>query len=44
MPQNLTTTIGSGQVTLAWHAVTNAASYDLWAWDSVKRKQVNCSF
>ena len=34
-PQNLVATKGEGQVTLTWDAVTNAASYELWAWDSM---------
>ena len=37
-PQSLTTTTGEGQVILAWEAVTNAASYDLHAWDTVGRQ------
>ena len=36
-PQNLTATVGAGQVTLRWDAVANAASYELWAYDSIKR-------
>jgi len=38
IPQNLTTTIGEGQVTLAWDAAENAASYDLWVWENVNRR------
>ena len=37
VPQNLTATVGAGQVTLRWDAVANAASYELWAYDSIKR-------
>ena len=37
VPQNLTATIGDGQVTLTWDAVANAASYELRAWDSIRR-------
>ena len=36
-PQNLSATVGSGQVALTWDAVTDAASYDLWTWDSLDR-------
>ena len=36
-PQNLTATVGAGQVTLSWDAVANAASYELWAHDSIQR-------
>ena len=36
-PQNLTAAIGAGRVTLTWDAVANAASYELWAWDSLDR-------
>ncbi len=36
-PQNLTATVGSGQVTLTWDAATRAASYDLRVWDSFDR-------
>ena len=36
-PQNLAATVSAGQVTLAWDAVANAASYELWAWDGVNR-------
>ena len=32
--QNLAVSKGSGEVTLTWDAVTDAASYELWAWDS----------
>ena len=37
-PQNLTATIGDGQVTLSWDAVADAAGYDLWVWDSIDRQ------
>ena len=37
-PQNLTATVGAGQVTLTWDAVANAASYELRAWDSIDRR------
>ena len=37
-PQNLTATIGDGQVTLSWDAVTDAAGYDLGVWDSIDRR------
>ena len=36
-PQNLTATIGTGQVTLAWDAAATAAGYELRAWDSLDR-------
>ena len=36
-PANLTAAVGSGQVTLSWDAVSDAASYDLWVWDSLDR-------
>ena len=32
-----TAAIGTGRVTLTWDAVANAASYELWAWDSINR-------
>ena len=35
LPQNLTATVASGQVTLRWDGVANAATYDLWVWDSI---------
>ena len=38
VPQNLTGTVGAGQVALSWDAVTDAANYDLWAWDSLDRR------
>ena len=38
VPQNLTATVGDGTVSLRWDAVAMAASYDLWAWDSIDRK------
>ena len=38
VPQNLTATVGDGTVSLSWDAVAMAASYDLWAWDSIDRK------
>ena len=37
-PQNLTATTGVGQAVLAWNTVSDAASYDLRAWDSVDRR------
>ena len=37
-PQNLTATIGDGQVTLTWSAVANAAGYELRVWDSINRE------
>ena len=37
-PQELTATATEGQVTLTWEAAANAASYDLWAWDSINRQ------
>ena len=42
-PQNLTTSVAGSQVTARWDAVTNAASYDLWAWDSSNRLWVSAS-
>ena len=36
-PQNLAAAVGAGQVTLAWDAVANAASYELWAWNGINR-------
>ena len=38
MPQNLTATVGAGQVALRWDAVANAAGYELRAWDSLDRQ------
>ena len=38
VPQNLTATVGAGQVTLTWNASTNAANYQLRARDSVDRR------
>ena len=38
VPQNLTATVGDGQVTLSWDAVADAAGYDLWVWDSIDRQ------
>ena len=38
MPQNLTATVGVGQVTLTWDAVANAAGYELRVWDSLDRQ------
>ena len=38
VPQNFSATVGVGQVTLTWDAVTNAASYYLRAWDSIDRR------
>ena len=35
--QNFMATVGNNQVTLTWDRVTNAASYDLWEWDSFDR-------
>ena len=37
-PQNLTATVGDGQVILTWDAVAAAAGYDLWVWDSIDRQ------
>ena len=37
-PQNLTATVGDGQVTLSWDTVAGAAGYDLWVWDSIDRQ------
>ena len=37
VPQNLTPTVGAGQVTLSWDAVAVAANYDLRVWDSFSR-------
>ncbi|MCZ0939682.1 MAG: leucine-rich repeat domain-containing protein [Caldilineaceae bacterium] len=37
-PRNLTAIVGASQVTLTWEAVPNAASYDLWVWDSLDRR------
>ena len=37
-PRNLTATVGTGQVTLAWDDAAGADSYDLWAWDSIDRR------
>ena len=34
VPQNLTPTVGDGQVTLTWDAVTNAERYELRTWNS----------
>ena len=36
-PQNLAAAVGVGRVTLTWDAVANAASYEIWAWDSIDR-------
>ena len=36
-PPNFTSTVGTGQVTLTWDAVSDAASYNLRAWDSFDR-------
>ena len=36
-PRNLRATVGAGRVSLAWDAVADAASYELWAWDSIDR-------
>ena len=38
VPQNLTPTVGAGQVTLTWSAAANAFSYELRAWDSINRR------
>ena len=35
-PQNLAVIKGTSEVTLTWDAVTNAASYELWTWDSIE--------
>ena len=35
LPQNFTATVATGQVTLRWDGVANAATYDLWVWDSI---------
>ena len=40
VPQNFSATVGVGQVTLTWDAVTNAASYGLRAWDSIDRRWI----
>ena len=40
VPQNLTPTVGAGQVTLTWDAAADAASYDLRVWDSINRQWV----
>ena len=37
-PQNLTATVANGRVTLAWDALTDAAGYELWTWDSLDRR------
>ena len=37
-PQNLTATVGDGQVTLSWDTVADAGGYDLWVWDSIDRQ------
>ena len=37
-PQNLSATVSTGQVTLLWDAVPNAASYSLRVWDSFDRR------
>ncbi len=37
-PQELTATVSDGQVSLGWEAAANAASYDLWVWDSIDRQ------
>ncbi len=37
-PQNLTAKVGAGHVTLNWDAVTVAAKYELWVWDSLYRR------
>ncbi|MYC20918.1 MAG: hypothetical protein F4X62_05470 [Caldilineaceae bacterium SB0662_bin_25] len=38
VPQNLTATVGDGQVTLTWSAVANAAGYEVRVWDSINRE------
>ena len=38
VPQNLTPTVGAGQVTLTWSAAANAVSYELRGWDSIDRR------
>ena len=38
VPQDLTATISDNTVSLSWDAATNAASYDLWVWDSFDRE------
>ena len=37
VPQDLEATVGTGQVVLSWSAVSNAAGYELRAWDSFDR-------
>ena len=37
-PRNLTATVGAARVELRWEAVSDAASYDLWVWDSLDRQ------
>ena len=43
VPQNLTTSVAGSQVAVAWDAVTNAASYDLWVWDSADQLWASAS-
>ncbi len=38
VPQNLTPSVSGNQITLTWDAVSNAASYELRAWDSLDRQ------
>ncbi|MCY3898362.1 MAG: hypothetical protein OXF86_07310 [Caldilineaceae bacterium] len=38
VPQNLSATVGSGEVTLNWDPVANAVGYELQVWDSIDRR------
>ncbi len=37
LSQNLTATVANGQVTLSWDGARNAATYELWVWNSIDR-------